>query len=1355
VQLTNYYKERITRVLAVAIGDAPHEDESAGTLFRVVSVKGGAAVVLSEGERAYVAWAQIEEGHASYLCTCGGMGGGESAELRSWLGTSSSCCHARGLQASCTELANAAGMANDVALLTAYPVLDNASVPPQAECDVSFATTTAKKKAVFAVRFQSTWAAVIVRNKLNKQRTKKRVQRRPACALTSCAKDHWTCPHASSVARWCADLREATAALSATTPGFSDPFKHVLMPTVVQAAGVTAAAQAAQWAAFSDEERGRCSRNLLPCAGEVADCSLFDQLADSGRASGHPAHLPDVLCEAKCFSCGSDYTGAGVKHSAGTLHTLRGRVAVTLRRWTCNCGKPVPYDGAHDGLFASSSNTVFTRTYLDVMTQMVFTGHGTLSSAASVLCFLLESTKSMSGAASGLARQTLIVAAHRFSRTLLVPASLFRCTKCKQLGDRPYLAVIADGQVLSILRNQSQPLMRLTEDVVGVPLDAGHGSCLASAGLRTSIRKRTTAERQQVVRLTREEHSTFRRLADELSSEPPPHAVGRVISKSANLAWAAAFIYFSFYTNEVSDSDPGAEAAADGTAAANDASGDGADAPAAGGAGAGGGGPPAAEDNGGEEGVAAAAAHAAYFVSKQVPGAVGAGLSPTVEKERWRVVRRFVLTFLGHPVVGALTGLPRTRIRRLAKKLALGAPLAEWKAHAKAVESVGIVWPFLQLIGSADDVDVQMTRAVGELLLFTCGVDSYWETLWRNQASVACKAFEDNWRLTSAAKYAAWAAERTAPVPDSSPLACSPHSAARGRAQLLEVSSGHVWPDLEPVRPFVTDSKAEAVNTARGVKVTAGREAMEEMLNTELGSDDCRHAFLNSQTFMPGVENFLCPCGLLIGFDFLDRAESPAHVLASLMQRFPLLPSVVYFDTACQMARNASRRVPWLVNRSAMAASIDRAHRIQKQHGCSPIYDADVYPSRSVRHRTACAESRHSINKAFKTHLVHLRQDHFMVQMRLLGGFVNLRVKMQHEFGKETNHRLACAFLHEHVQTYCDRRSCSCAHGRRQGAEAAAATAAAAEAAAAAAAAAVPAAAAPDAAAAAETDAAAALAVAAPRDAARGLFRAVDDAVVAAVTPAAQAAVLNALSDAAHEAAAIVAVRLGAAAGQAVVVAAHRAASVAGAQEGGQVGAAGATAAARSAACAPVQADVQAAVYTAVQSAVEGAASGSACAAVQAAADEAGVAAGRAAGTAAVRASGLARGAAVAAAPGRRDQVGRQLAVGQAALQAALRGALRAAGVVVKDDSAPVPVHAGQAVGGVFDRVDGGVVGGGGGGVGGDGDEDGSGAVGGAVAEAADQVDGVDVPRVDSDTESSDGQASCAEDSGSSCSDGV
>ena len=762
-----------------------------------------------------------------------------------------------------------------------------------------------------------------------------------------------------------------------------------------------------------------------------------------------------------------------------------------------------------------------------------------------------------------------------------------------------------------------------------------------------------------------------------------------------------------------------------------------------------------------------------YCISKQVMGAVRVGLSATVERERWRVFRRFLLTFLGHPVVGAFAGLPRVRIKRLAKKLALDASLAERKPHAKEVESLGIVWPFLQLVGTADDVDPQMTRAVGEFLLFACTVESYWETLGRDQASEGAKEFEQQWRETSAPKYAAWTATRTAPLPPSSHLSCSRFSSARGYAQLLEVSSGHVCPDLDPVRPFITDSMAEAVNATHAARVRVGREALEAMLNKELGTDDCRHAFITSQTFMPGAENFLCPCGSLIGFDFLDHAESPAHVLASLMQRFLLLPSVVYLDTACQMARNASRRVPWLVNMSAMASSIDRAHRLQKQHGCSAVFDTDAYPGRSVWHRTSCAEIRHSINKAFKTHLVHLRQDHFIVQMRLLCAFVNRRVSMRRELGKETNHRLACDFFHTQVQSYCDQRSCICANGRRQHAEDAAAAAAAAldlpaavavpapsnavdtedAAAAGVAAAAAGLSAAPAAAVVAVPIAAVAApaveAARAPAQLAADIHRAVDDAVVAAVTPAVQAAVVAAVPDAADQAAAAVATQLGDSAGQAAVETSYLAAQAAGRRHGGDaLGLAAAAGAGQSAACAPLQACMEAAVYAAVKLAVEDAAGASGGAAAVIVGDDVGVAAGLAAVRAAVQAAGIDDRAAACATADRRGHVLDRPEIGQEALQAALRGALRAAGVIAKVENAPGTdrEQVGRVVG---DGGDGGVGqnGGDGGDEGGGADETGRASVG--ADASVDQLDGLDVPCVDTEDSSVDGVSSysaCSDD---------
>lgn len=212
----------------------------------------------------------------------------------------------------------------------------------------------------------------------------------------------------------------------------------------------------------------------------------------------------------------------------------------------------------------------------------------------------------------------------------------------------------------------------------------------------------------------------------------------------------------------------------------------------------------------------------------------------------------------------------------------------------------------------------------------------------------------------------------------------------------------------------------------RAAKVKLVRAALEEELLRILGADDCRHTSVQSDVFSPGIGNFLCACGMLVGYDFLDQAESPAHVLAAQLQRFPLLPLLIYFDTACQLARNTSRLIPSLINMSATATSVDRVHNTGHQHKCSDIFDADRYPSRSVTHTTSVAESRHAINKRFSAHLSHLRQDHFIVQMRLLAGIINARVIMRRTQRKETHHRLLCTFFHSNTQDVSERRVCSC-----------------------------------------------------------------------------------------------------------------------------------------------------------------------------------------------------------------------------------------------------------------------------------------------------------------------------------------
>jgi len=352
--LIDIISSRITQALGLAISTEPQAIGCQGTLFRVACVADGAAVVLSEGERGYAVWCGRIRGAVLFLCSCGGRGGAESVEMRTSIGSSSTCCHARALKASVVTLTAVAGLETAAEFLDRFPKLDNGAGATVTDYTAHFATKTAKKRGVFAVQSGGAWAVVVIRPRMGKSRSKKRQHMRAACAQLSCAKDHWWCPHAAAVTEWCTELRSTTAAANEMGGNFDDPFKDVHLPEAsVERASVPAVSpDAAEDAAFGDELRCRSFRNFLPCTGEVTDCLLWDQLAAAGRATGEPTVVPKVLCEAVCFKCGAAYDGLGVHNSGGTIHKLRGRVAVTVRRWTCACGQLVSYDGASESLLA-------------------------------------------------------------------------------------------------------------------------------------------------------------------------------------------------------------------------------------------------------------------------------------------------------------------------------------------------------------------------------------------------------------------------------------------------------------------------------------------------------------------------------------------------------------------------------------------------------------------------------------------------------------------------------------------------------------------------------------------------------------------------------------------------------------------------------------------------------------------------------------------------------------------------------------------------------------------------------------------------------------------------------------------
>ena len=1012
--------------LMVVLSGGVRTEGALSPIYRLAAVAGGAAVVVGEGERAVVVWLTRSRGRLIYLCSCGGRSGAESLEVREWMSKSTNCRHARALRSATSSLIFQFNEPSLDGLLQRHSVLDNSSTPATSERQVFYATKTQKRRGIFAVLCGGSWSAVSVRPRVGKKSAKRGRVMRAACTRLS-RHDHWLCKHAKAVNDWCEEFRlAAELAGGPRAPELvQDPDVVLAQPIgkkrrlpVTDAARV--AAQAEADARFSDESRWRAARNLLPCEREINACERYDRLADQAADGGIP-RLDSVLYEQTCFKCGAGYRAASVKYSGGVLHTLRGRISVRMHQWECTCGTVVFFDGAQHGLFASTTQTVFTRTLVDVVSQMVFSGHSTLSSASSVLCFLLEVTKALPAGRNSLSRQTLTAVIHRFSRTLIVPPSLFRCRRCYSSPLRPYKVVVQDGQVISVMKHQSEPLIKVTTDLSTTRMDVDVGCSWPLAAARSAVRKRSKAPFDQPVRLTKEEYKALSDLSMAGLLTPEDQILDNVRSHPTTVRWACALIFFSFFKVSLSVRRPGDG----GGTAGNEADVDQSPLVANGAARV-------------KQLQARVAARRGTVIYECLPleGVIEASDDECTTRDRLGVVRHFLHTFLAEPLVGAFAGLYRHAIIDLARQLILSLTTGEWLSAASAVEAVAIVWPFLWLVGKTDGADPLLLRAIGELLLFTDGVDTLWETRWRSLASPASLAFEADWKATSVTKYNEWVARQPSAGVPPSLLRAGRFSTKRAAAQALEVRTGHVFPDLDAVRPYITDAKTDKVNADRAAKAAASPNALEQELNRVLGADDCRHAYVTSEIFMPGVENFLCPCGLLVGFDFLDQAERPAHALATLVQRFPLLPNVVFFDTECQLARNAQRRLPWLLNTSRCHSFVDRLHNFGDQHKCSCVFDANKYPSLCRQHRSVCAESRHSLNKAFKTRLTHLRQDHFIVQMRILAAVINLRVMMRDALGKETNHRLMSMFFHTRVFNHCERTACLCDNWMMQAAAA-------------------------------------------------------------------------------------------------------------------------------------------------------------------------------------------------------------------------------------------------------------------------------------------------------------------------------
>lgn len=73
--------------------------------------------------------------------------------------------------------------------------------------------------------------------------------------------------------------------------------------------------------------------------------------------------------------------------------------------------------------------------------------------------------------------------------------------------------------------------------------------------------------------------------------------------------------------------------------------------------------------------------------------------------------------------------------------------------------------------------------------------------------------------------------------------------------------------------------------------------------------DSCSKAFSIKCGLTQGVFSVVCPHIVTLGFRCLFRAESVGKALSIILERFPKLPKVVFYDVACKLDKNALRLV--------------------------------------------------------------------------------------------------------------------------------------------------------------------------------------------------------------------------------------------------------------------------------------------------------------------------------------------------------------------------------------------------------------------------------------------------------------
>jgi len=375
-----------------------------------------------------------------------------------------------------------------------------------------------------------------------------------------------------------------------------------------------------------------------------------------------------------------------------------------------------------------------------------------------------------------------------------------------------------------------------------------------------------------------------------------------------------------------------------------------------------------------------------------------------------------VLALLGDPVVNLFQGHPLAPIRALALELQTDCD-ASWIQHAEAANAVGFVANFFGRVGGMLKTNSSMRKAVGVLLQFTVEVDAVADAAFVAAADRAADNGQSRtrdycklWKETSVEKFETYAA--------TDPMLADKNIDS-------PFTSFEFFGFLRRVRPAIFTPRAKGrkrqAASARSRRNKGAQAALED------AGDRCAKSFPKHTDLRAGVFNVVCPHVVTMGFRVMFEAESVADALSVILERFPKLPKVVFYDVACKMDRNAMQRVRSIISHYGVRFCLDRVHA--KGHTCSCLYFPDESLSVTNGVSTQAAEVQHSVSVKFRGHLAYMSPASFMAHRIVQLAFMNLAVayKLQHPHAKAENESARFnSFYFSYRDTRCLRPSCPC-----------------------------------------------------------------------------------------------------------------------------------------------------------------------------------------------------------------------------------------------------------------------------------------------------------------------------------------